>query len=155
VGCIKAFAQDCFVVGGVAMSCIISARSGLAPDASPTQRRRTEKINLAAAREDAKWFKSNKEAVACIRVVRKGEIPGITDSSRMTMVRPIPGGWLKTVLPFCDPPNADPQIIPLNELDVRVVLSTAQNALPGQGFEEAFEHAIRLALAATPAQGTA
>jgi hypothetical protein len=71
------------------------------------------------------------------------------------LVRPIPGGWLKSVLPFSLSPNAAPRIIALDELDVRVILFTAENALPGQGFEEAFEHAKNLALAATPAQGTA
>jgi hypothetical protein len=139
VGCVKAFAQDCFVVGGDAMNCLICFDPDFVPDGSPAQRRRTEKINLAAAREDVRWFKSNKEAVVCARLVRKGEIPGITDTSQMMMVRPIPGGWLKDVLPFSDRPNAAPQIIALGDSDVRIILFTAQNALPGQGFEEAFE----------------
>jgi hypothetical protein len=30
-------------------------------------------------------------------------------------------------------PNADPQIIALDELDVRVILFTAENALPSHG----------------------
>jgi hypothetical protein len=137
------------------MNCIISAHSVLAPYTSPAQRRRAEKINLAAAREDARWFKSHTGTAGCIRVVRKGEIPGITDNSRIMMVRPIPGGWLKTVLPFSLPPNAAPQTLALAELDVRVILFTTQNALPGQGFEEAFEHAQNVALAAAPAQGMA
>jgi hypothetical protein len=63
------------------MSCLICFDPKFVPDETPAQRRRTEKVNLAAARQDAKWFKSHKKAVACARLVGKGEIPGVTERS--------------------------------------------------------------------------